>query len=399
MRTIIMPRLDLDMERGTVLEWLKKKGDEVKQGEPIVEIMSEKVTYEVESPASGVLYEVLVPPDTEVPIGQVIGVIMEPGDEPTVIERAVREARESLAELAAVEEPEIKREVRVAKREEVAERKPERIKISPLAKKLAEQYGIDVAGIKGTGPGGRIVKEDVLRAAEELKARVEERAEVIPLTGVRKVVAERMASSFRTAPHAILMVEVDMSEAVKLRQAFEKTKNVEISYNAIFVKAVATALREYPILNSTLEENQIKILKNINVGVAVATERGLIVPVIHDADEKSLADLTSTIAELVERARLDRLSMGDVTGGTFTITNLGMFGVDAFIAIINPKQAAILAIGRIADEPKVVNGQIAIQPTMTLSLSFDHRIIDGAPAAQFLSRIKEILENPSLLVA
>jgi pyruvate dehydrogenase E2 component (dihydrolipoamide acetyltransferase) len=394
-----MPRLDLDMERGTVLEWVKKKGDKVKQGEPVVKIMSEKVTYEVESPASGVLYEVIAPPDTEVPIGQVIGVIVETGDEPSVVERAVREAKESLAALAAARELEIKREVEVEKREEVARKKPERIKISPLARKLAEQYGIDVVGIKGTGPGGRIVKEDVLRAAEELKARVEERAEVIPLTGVRKVVAERMAHSFRTAPHAILMVEVDMSEAVRLRQAFEKMKNVQISYNAIFVKAVATALREYPILNSMLEENQIKILKNINVGVAVATERGLIVPVVHDADEKSLADLTTTIAELVERARLDKLSMGDVTGGTFTITNLGMFGVDAFIAIINPKQAAILAIGRIADKPKVVNGQIAIQPTVTLSLSFDHRIIDGAPAAQFLNRVKEILENPPFAVA
>lgn len=395
MRTVIMPRLDLDMEKGTVLEWMKKKGDKVKQGEPVVKIMSEKVTYEVESPTSGVLYEVLVPPDIEVPIGQVIGVIMETGDEPTVIKRAVKEAKESLAELAAVKEPEIKREVKVGKREEVARKKPERIKISPLAKKLAEQHRIDVVGIKGTGPGGRIVKEDVLRAAEELKAKVEE-LEVVPLRGVRKVVAERMAYSFQTAPHAILMAEVDMSEAVRLRRAFEKMKKAQISYNAIFVKAVATALREYPVLNSTLEEekNQIKIIKNINVGVAMATERGLIVPVVHDADEKSLADLTSTIAELVEKARLDKLSVGDVTGGTFTITNLGMFGVDAFIAIINPKQAAILAIGRIADEPKVVNGQIAIQPTVTLSLSFDHRIIDGAPAAQFLNRIKEILESP-----
>jgi len=237
-----------------------------------------------------------------------------------------------------------------------------------------------------------------LKAAEELKARVEEQAEVIPLSGVRKVVAERMAYSFRTAPHAILMLEVDMSEAVKLRQDFEKMKNVQLSYNAVFVKAVAMALREYPILNSTLEEKQIKVLKNINVGVAVATERGLIVPVIHDVDEKSLADLSSTIAQLVEKTRLDTLSRNDVTGGTFTITNLGMFGVDAFIAIINPKQAAILAIGRIADKPKVVDGQIVIQPTVTLSLSFDHRIIDGAPAAQFLNRIKEILENPSSTV-
>ncbi len=390
-----MPRLDLDMEKGTVLEWLKKKGDKVTRGEPVVMIMSEKVTYEVESPASGVIYEVLLQPDIEVPIGQVIGVIMEDGDEPKLLERTVRKAKESLVELSGVKKPEIKMEVKIGQREEVAKEKPERKKISPLAKILAKQYGIDVDGIRGTGPGGRIVKQDVLKAAEELKVRFEEKVEVIPLSGVRKVVAERMAYSFRTAPHAILIVEVDMSKAVKLRKDFEKMKNVQLSYNAVFVKAVAMALREYPILNSTLEENQIKILKNINVGVAVATERGLIVPVIHDVDEKSLADLSSIIAQLVEKTRLDTLSRSDVTGGTFTITNLGMFGVDAFIAIINPKQAAILAIGRIADKPKVVDGQILIQPTVTLSLSFDHRIIDGAPAAQFLNRIKEILENPS----
>jgi len=399
MHTIIMPRLDLDMEKGTVLEWLKKKGDKVKRGEPVVMIMSEKVTYEVESPASGVIYEVLLPPDIEVPIGQVIGVIMENGDEPTLLESTVRKAKESLVELSGVKKPEIKMEVKIGQREEVAKEKPERKKISPLAKILAKQYGIDVAGIRGTGPGGRIVKQDVLKAAEELKARFEEQVEVIPLSGVRKVVAERMAYSFRTAPHAILIVEVDMSEAVKLRKDFEKMKNVQLSYNAVFVKAVAMALREYPILNSTLEENQIKILKNINVGVAVATERGLIVPVIHDVDEKSLADLSTTIAQLVEKTRLDTLSRSDVTGGTFTITNLGMFGIDAFIAIINPKQAAILAIGRIADKAKVVDGQILIQPTVTLSLSFDHRIFDGAPAAQFLNRIKEILENPSPILA
>ncbi len=394
MRTVIMPRLDLDMEKGTVLEWMKRKGEEVKKGEPIVKIMSEKVTYEVDSPATGVLYEVLVQPDTEVPIGQVIGIIKEADDKTEDIERVVKEARESLARLLEAKMPHVEKAVETMKIEVAAKRKPERVKISPLAKKLAEQHGIDITKIEGTGPGGRIVKKDVLRAIEELKAGIEEEAEVIPLTGVRKVVAERMAYSYRTAPHAILMVKVDMSEAIKLRQSFEKTKNVRVSYNAIFVKAVTTALREYPLLNSTLQGDQIKLLKNINVGIAVAIEKGLIVPVIHDADKKSLGELTSIIFDLAERARQDKLSMSDVTGGTFTITNLGMFGIDAFIAIINPNQAAILAIGKITEEPRVVDGQIVIQPTVTLSLSFDHRIVDGAPAAQFLNRIKEILENP-----
>ena len=398
MRTVIMPRLDLDMEKGTVLEWMKRKGEEVKKGEPIVKIMSEKVTYEVDSPATGVLYEVLVQPDTEVPIGQVIGIIKEADDKTEDIERVVKEARESLARLLEAKMPHVEKAVETMKIEVAAKRKPERVKISPLAKKLAEQHGIDITKIEGTGPGGRIVKKDVLRAIEELKAGIEEEAEVIPLTGVRKVVAERMAYSYRTAPHAILMVKVDMSEAIKLRQSFEKTKNVRVSYNAIFVKAVTTALREYPLLNSTLQGDQIKLLKNINVGIAVAIEKGLIVPVIHDADKKSLGELTSIIFDLAERARQDKLSMSDVTGGTFTITNLGMFGIDAFIAIINPNQAAILAIGKITEEPRVVDGQIVIQPTVTLSLSFDHRIVDGAPAARFLNRIKEILENPFLFL-
>ena len=223
MRTVIMPRLDLDMEKGTVLEWMKRKGEEVKKGEPIVKIMSEKVTYEVDSPATGVLYEVLVQPDTEVPIGQVIGIIKEADDKTEDIERVVKEARESLARLLEAKVPHVEKAVETMKIEVAAKRKPERVKISPLAKKLAEQHGIDITKIEGTGPGGRIVKKDVLRAIEELKAGIEEEAEVIPLTGVRKVVAERMAYSYRTAPHAILMVKVDMSEAIKLRQSFESS--------------------------------------------------------------------------------------------------------------------------------------------------------------------------------
>jgi pyruvate dehydrogenase E2 component (dihydrolipoamide acetyltransferase) len=284
--------------------------------------------------------------------------------------------------------------MRVQRKKKVTERKPNRIEIPPLAEKLAKEHRVDTSRIESTGHDGEIVKKDASRAVEERNAS-EEAEEVIPLTGIRKVVAQRMASSSRTAPHAILMTEVNMAEAIRLREAVEETRHVRISYSAMFVKAVATALREHPIMNSTLEENEIRILKNINIGVAVATERGLMVPVIHDADGKSLADLTNIIVELAGKTRQNKLLIREMTGGTFTITNLGMFGVDVFIAIINPKQAGILAVGRVKDETKVVDGKIVIQPTATLSLSFDHRIVDGAPAARFLKRIKQILETRS----
>lgn len=396
MHTIRMPRLDIDMEKGTVTEWMKKEGDQVQKGETIAKIMSEKVTFEIESPTSGILFKIIIPQDVEVSIKQVIGVIMEPGDDPSNINTAIKEAKENFAQTIG-EKVSVKKIVDVGK---VSEEELSKVRITPLAKKIAAQYDIDITKIKGSGPRGRIVRKDILMKVEELEVKQPhlEPIEVIPLQGVRKVVAERMASSFHTAPHASIIMKVDMSEVIKLRQHIEKEKNVQVSYNALFTMAVARSLQEYPILNSLLEQNSIKIMKDINIGIAVATERGLIVPTVYGANKKGLIELNTTVDELIEKTKKDKLLIRDVVGGTFTITNLGMFGVEAFIAIINPKQAAILAIGRIADEPQVVNGQIAIKPIVTLSLSFDHRIVDGAPASQFLNRIKQILESPLQLI-
>lgn len=388
MKTVIMPKLDLAMDSGEIVEWLKKEGETVSEGEPIANIMTQKVTYEVVSPASGVLYKILAPAGAEVPVGEPLAVILEPSDDVTKVEEAIR----AIAEKRMPPELELK-EAERAPTEELKV-KPERIKISPIAKKLAQEYNINIEKIRGTGPQGRIVKEDVLKAIEELKAK---EGKIVPLAGVRKTIADRMALSHRTIPHVTISMDVDATVMIKLRENFER-EGIRISYNAILVKAAAKALRDCPIFNSTVEEDRIRLLEDINIGLAVSTDYGLIVPVIRDADKKDIKEINSIIEDLVERARQNKLLINEVTGGTFTITNLGMFGVDVFTPLIVPGQVAILGVGRIAEKPIVINGQVRVKPMVTLSLSFDHRIIDGALAATFLGKIAEYLQNPQSLL-
>lgn len=373
MKKVIMPRMDVDMDSGVVVEWLKSEGEEVREGEPIVKVMSEKVTYEVPSPASGKLYRCVVKAGEEVPVATVIGVIMEEGDTVEELEKAVEEAK------AAVK-PAVKEERRVL--------------ATPMARRLARQYGIDLTKVVGTGPGGRITKEDVLRLVEEAKAVGPKVARVIPLTGYRKSSAERLARSFREAPHASVSTVVDMTEAVRLREEL-KGKGVRVSYTAMVVKAVAKALREHPEVNSTYEDGVVKVWGDVNVCVAVATDEGLTAPVVRQADKLGLRELSDAIDDLAERARAKRLEKRDVEGGTFTVTNLGMYGVETFTPVINPPQAAILAVGRIAKRPMVVGDSLEVRDTAVLTLTFDHRVLDGVPAAEFLSRVKELLEDPS----
>lgn len=393
MRTIIMPRLDMTMERGQLSEWLVKEGDMVKQGDPLAKIMSEKVTYELESPVNGALYKIIVKQGDEVPIGQVIGVIKETGDDPSSVDSAVKEAENSLAAPAVMRKEEEEIESIDRPIEKPSE---ERIKISPVARRLAEERGIGINEIRGTGPGGRIIREDILKAVEQKTKGLPGR--IIPLVGIRKIIAERMAHSFRTAPHGFATMEVDMSKIKELRRSLQEATNAQVPYDAIFVKAVAKALQEYPILNSTLEKDQIRILDDINIGIAVAREQGLVVPVIHNADKKSMIENAKIVEELVKKARADRLSKSDVTDGTFTISNLGVFGVDTFMAIINPPQTAILGVAAMKDKPQVVDGNITVRPTLTLILTADHRVVDGDVNARFLGKIKQILENPSQLL-
>ena len=377
---VLMPRLSLTMKEGTVIQWFKKEGDMVKKGEPLVEVLSEKATYEVEAPASGVLRKILAEEGIDVPVAGTLGIITAPDEELPEIEA-----------IAAAPVMEAEEAVAMPKRK-VLERAAERIIASPAAKRLARDYDIDLTQVRGTGPEGRIVEEDVRSLIEEVKVTPRLR-EVIPLTGIKKTAAERVSLSARTAPQSTITMEVDVSNATKLRE------RVGVSYTDMLVKAVAKALVEHPIMNSTLENKKIKVFADVNVGVAVATEMGLIVPVIHNADRKSLGEISSMLRELVEKAKQGRIAKEELTGGTFTITNLGMYGIDVFTPIINPPETAILGVGRVVEKPVVVDKQIVIKPIMQLSLTFDHRVVDGAPAAQFLQKVKQNLGSPEALLA
>lgn len=369
---IVMPRLSLTMKEGTVVQWFRKEGEAVQKGEPLVEILSEKVTYDMEAPESGVLRKILASEGENVPIDQAIGIITGPDEALPEAEFATPAPETTLQEIKATKPK--------------APAETERILASPAAKRLAKELGVDLEQVAGTGPEGRIVEEDVKQFAQHSAAKLRVR-EIIPLVGIRRTTAERVSLSARTAPHSTITMEVDMANAEILRQ------QTATSYTDVLVKAVAQALKEHMYMNSTLENDQIKVFEDINVGVAVATEKGLVVPVVHNADRKALSEVAMTLKELIEKTKGDRLTIDDVIGGTFTITNLGMYGVDMFIPIINPPEAAILGVGKITQRPIVENGEIKIKPIMQLSLSYDHRIVDGAPAAQFLQKIRQILET------
>ncbi len=373
---VVMPRLSLTMKEGTVVQWFKKEGEIVKKGEPLVEVLSEKVTYDVEAPDSGILRKIVATEGSDVPIDQTIGLIAAP-DEPVSTEVETPSLAESpRTEEVAAPKPEVAAETAVA----------DRVLASPAAKRVARELEVDLAHVRGTGPEGRIVEDDVKRFAEQAMGRPRVR-EVIPLVGIRKTTAERVSLSARTAPHSTITMEVDMTQAAKLHEA------KAVSYTDLLVKAVATALKEHALLNSTLEDELIKVFEDVNVGVAVATEKGLVVPVVHNADKLTVSEIGSAVKALVEKARQGKLEKEDVSGGTFTITNLGMYGVDVFIPIINPPETAILGVGRVTEKLMMVEREVKVKPVMKLSLAFDHRVVDGAPAALFLQKIKELLEN------
>lgn len=364
------------MKTGTVIQWFKKEGETVEKGESIVEVLSEKVTYEVEAPESGVLRKIVVEEGMEIPVDAMLALIAKPDEDLNAIEI---EIEHSLTEPS-------KETIAVDTQPSKPSSAKKRIPASPAAKRIAKEHNVDLGCVAGTGPEGRILERDIEQYLEE-RVKTPRIREEIPLTGIRKVTAERVATSFHTAPHSFVIMEVDMTEATKIRD------EANISYTAILVYSTAKALREFPVANSTLVDGKIRIYEDINVGVAVSTEKGLIVPVIWNADEKSLPKISSELNELVEKAREGNLSKEQLTGGTFTLTNLGMYNVDMFLPIINPPEAAILAAGRIVAKPVAAGGETRIKPTMTLTLGYDHRIIDGAPAAQFLKKAKESIEQ------
>jgi len=441
---ILMPKMSFVVDEATILEWLKQPGDEVTKGEPLLEVESEKATVEIESPGTGILGPELAPPDTTVPLTTIIGYLLEPGETSPKLElfgrdgtqekaieagssqstseaekrgsqktegelvraspSAKRLAREKGVELAAVEGTGPKG--RITEKDVIAFIKtqagqPRSVRITPLARKLASDLGIDLRSIQGSGRGGRVTAEDVKIASLEpapVLVGLDMKTEIVERTTIQRITAERMTFSFQKVPHFYLNVQINMSRAVAMREALlpsiEAKAGVRLSFSDILVGAVAHSLRAYPDMHVSFENDQLKRLSDINVGLAIDTARGLVAPVFYKADQLSLAEIASRRVDVIERANQNRLTPDDMGGGTFTISNLGMFGIDSFSAIVNPPQAAILAVGRITKQAVVVDDALQIQPAMWMTLSVDHRAVDGAGAARFLQHLVRYLEEP-----
>ena len=400
---IAIPKLGMYMTEATLVEWKVKEGDRVDKGDVVLVIETAKTKWEVEASAAGFVH-ILLEQDVTAAVGAAVGLIAESRDELEALQR----------EPARVAAPAEAPPVAAAPPAAVRAEEGERIRISPVARRMAEEHMIDITKVVGTGPGGRILKEDIEKAieAKEMAPPVEvyegKRVKsTVALKGMRRAIAEHMHRSLTVAAQATFSDEIDMTEVIKLRNALleqEEAIGARISYTDIFIFAIAKALKDNPIINSSLIENEIKIWEDINIGVAVALEEeiggGLIVPVVRNADQKSLPEINRQVRSLAEKARAGKLMPDDVAGGTFTLTNLGAFGGWRGIGtpIINQPQSAILGTGAITDRPVVREGQIVIRPMMSCSLTFDHRVIDGAPAGKFMARLTELLENPSLLL-
>ena len=447
-----MLQMDQTMTKGKIGKWLVKEGDTVTEGQPLLEIETDKVVHEQESPADGIIAQILPEEGSDVPVNALLAIIAAPGEEvervevdttpepqesdeseqatttpsvptktqpkrttPATERIKASPAAKQLAEKLAIDLTQVKasgpggRILESDIHRYIETRGPTptestRLKASPLARRLAKEFGLDLASIAGSGPDGRIVRDDVLQATDEIPAhvfRTEAASEVIELSGIRKIIAERMTMSVQTNASVTLHTEVDATTLVELRALFNEElqkRDLNLTYTDLLVKIVASALREHPRLNATLTDEGIHMLADINIGVAVALEDGLVVPVIRDVDKIGLAVISEQIKTLAEKARNNQLTPGELQGGTFTLTNLGNFGVDAFTPIINPPECAIFGVGRIVKKPVVHNDEIVIRSMLALSLTFDHRVVDGAPAAQFLQTVSQYIQNPYLLL-
>jgi pyruvate dehydrogenase E2 component (dihydrolipoamide acetyltransferase) len=394
-----LPRLGQGMEAGTIVKWLKSEGEQVEKGEPLYELDTDKVTQEVEAEASGVLLKIAVS-EGEVDVGKTIAFIGEEGEqvEAPAEDRAdgdagsqVRQARERAQ---AEPEPE-------GAATEIAEpaRTDGRVKASPLARRIARERGIDLAAVTGTGPEGRVVAEDIERAtAAPAAAPVAEPSEVErrELTSVRRTIARRLTEAWQV-PVFHLQASADMTRAnALLQRRRELEPDVRITVTDLLTKACAAALMQHREVNAQYTDDAILLLPTANIGIAVAAPQGLVVPVIRDAERLRLTDVAAARADLVSRAREGKLRREDLEDGTFTISNLGMFRVERFTAVLNPPQAAIIAVGAIEDRAVPIDGELEIRPMTTLMGTFDHRAVDGAPAAAFLQAVKDLLEEPAL---
>jgi pyruvate dehydrogenase E2 component (dihydrolipoamide acetyltransferase) len=429
---VVMPRMGLTMEEGTVIRWHKGEGDAVEAGELLLEIETDKVTAEIEAKAGGFLGKILVGEGITVPIGTPICYILKEGEPVPATSYQAAEAGEKAASKqkpdsvgAAGAVPEAASRLRASPAARRAARElgidlkavsgsgpkgriletdvrrlwqtgqPARAtRITPVAARMAGELGIDLSDVRGTGPRGVIRKSDLISAVPAAP----QREEFLEVSGARKVMAERMAESFSTAPHFYLMAQADAAALVELRQSLlpkvEAKAGVHLTYTDLLVLFLAIALKEHPMVNAAWSEGRIRMNETVNLGVAADSERGLVVPVIHGAEKLSLSEIARTRAELTEKARAGQLELDDLSGGTFTLSNLGTFRVDTFNAILNPPQAAILAVGRIHEAVIPHEGQATIRPVIEVSLTCDHRVLDGAAGARFLTRVIELIEEP-----
>ena len=432
-----MPKLSPTMEEGQISRWLKKEGDKVSMGEPLAEIDTDKATMEMQALANGVLLKILINEGQSAPLGQTIAVVGEPNEDIASLLSEAPAAAPPKQEQQKQEEPKEEKpaappppQAKAAAAGSTAQpagpvangRQPQaaaagRMIVSPLAARMAAEAGIDLRSLQGSGPNGRIIKRDIEEAMSQPKAapaqpafpRAVEPGRIPqvaaspyrdePTSEIRKVIAKRLVTSLGPVPHFFLTTEIEMDRAAEMRKGINALDpELKISVNDIVIKVAAAALRQHPEINASFQGNFVRYYEHADIGVAVAIEDGLITPVIRSADQKSLSEIAAEVRELAERARSRKLKPEEYTGASFSISNLGMFGIDEFTAVINPPEGAILAVGAMSAKPVVRDNEIVIRQMMRVTMSCDHRVIDGATGAKFLQTFKKILENPLYLV-
>lgn len=417
---VTMPRLSDTMEEGTVAKWHKKVGDKVSEGDLLAEIETDKATMDFESFQEGTLLHIGIEEGSTAPVDSILAILGEEGEDISGLldgdsgsakteskeEKSEDKNTEEKKESASKDEKEEKTsEEKESSSEKSSSDADGRIKASPLAKKMAADKGIDLNKVKGSGENGRIVKQDIDNykesapsAAAAAVVGAEESYEEVTVSQMRKTIAKRLSESKFTAPHFYLTLDIDMDAAIEARKSINSIAESKISFNDLVIKAVAAALKKHPAVNSSWLGDKIRINHHVHIGVAVAVEDGLLVPVIRHADQKGLTTINAQVKELAEKAKNKKLQPAEWEGNTFTISNLGMFGIEEFTAIVNPPDSCILAVGGIKQVPVVKNGAVIPGNVMKVTLSCDHRVVDGATGAAFLQTFKSFLENPMGLI-
>ena len=430
---VMMPKLSPTMEEGQISRWLKKEGDKIAMGEPLAEIDTDKATMEMQALTNGVLRKILVKEGESAPLGQPIAIVGEPDEDisslmteapsppkPAPEPKTTAPPPQAAPAAAAAAPAPAPAAATPDNGAQAGRSTSDRLIVSPLAARMAAESGIDLRSLQGTGPGGRIVKRDVesaltQRTSGDTKPAAPTQLRAVPavqrpatgaspyrdepMSEIRKTIARRLVTSLGPVPHFFLTIEVEMDRAAEMRQSIKaQNPELQISLNDIIIKVAAAALVQHPQVNASFQDKHLRYYERADIGVAVAIEEGLITPVIRSADQKSISEISAEVRDLAERARHKRLKPEEYTGATFSISNLGMFGIDEFTAVINPPESGILAVGAMTPKPVVHDGQIVVRQMMHVTMSCDHRVVDGATGAKFLQTFKKMLENPLYLL-